>query len=193
MVVGVDLEEIEPIEGVTTFQADITEKETLKLVRDALLGPADVVICDAAPNLTGIWDVDHTKSIELSRSALKMALELLRPGGNFLVKTFQGDMFIQFLNEVKRDFSRVQAHSPAASRKESAEMYIVAKGLLSAPIRPGDVHDVLISSTGKDGDGIVEIMGFAVIVKGSGLGESVRVKIETVKHNFAFAKIIERL
>ncbi len=191
-VVGVDLERIEPIPGVITFQADITKDETVSLVKDALGGSADIVICDAAPNLSGAWDVDHARSIDLARSALSMAKKLLKPGGNFLVKVFQGDMFMDYLNEVRREFSRVQAHSPQASRKESAEMYIVAKKLLATPVRMGDVRDVQIESVGKGGDGIAMVDGFAVIVKGSKLGEKLRIKIGTVKPNFAFADILDR-
>jgi 23S rRNA (uridine2552-2'-O)-methyltransferase len=191
-VVGVDLEPIEPILGVVTIQADITKETTANLVKEALGGDADVVICDAAPNLSGTWDVDHARSIDLARSALAMAKRLLRPGGNFLVKVFQGDMFIEFLSEVRREFSSVSAHSPQASRKESAEMYIVAKKLLSAPVRKGDIRDVHIESVGKSGDGVAIVDGFAIIVKGTGLGDKVRIRIAKVLPNFAFADVLER-
>jgi 23S rRNA (uridine2552-2'-O)-methyltransferase len=191
-VVGVDLEPIEPILGVVTIQADITKETTANLVKEALGGDADVVICDAAPNLSGTWDVDHARSIDLARSALAMAKRLLRPGGNFLVKVFQGDMFIEFLSEVRREFSSVSAHTPPASRKESAEMYIVAKKLLSAPVRKGDIRDVHIESVGKSGDGVAIVDGFAIIVKGTGLGDKVRIRIAKVLPNFAFADVLER-
>jgi len=191
-IVGVDLESIAAIPGVRTFQADITEESTVDLVKDALGGDADVVICDAAPNLTGAWDMDHAVSVDLARSALMMAKKLLRPRGNFLVKVFQGDLFQDFLNEVRREFSSVQAHSPPASRKESAETYIVAKKLLTSPVKKGDMLDVLIESTGKSGDGVAMIEGFAVIVRGSRSGEKLRIKIEAVKPNFAFAEILQR-
>jgi 23S rRNA (uridine2552-2'-O)-methyltransferase len=191
-VVGVDLEPIEPIPGVVTIQADITKETTANLVKEALGGDADVVICDAAPNLSGTWDVDHARSVDLARSALAMAKRLLRPGGNFLVKVFQGDMFIEFLSEVRREFSSVSAHSPQASRKESAEMYIVAKKLLSAPVRKGDIRDVHIESVGKSGDGVAIVDGFAIIVKGTGLGDKVRIRIAKVLPNFAFADVLER-
>lgn len=191
-IVGVDLEKIEAIPGVITFQADITKDTTVDLVKDAIGGSADVVICDAAPNLSGAWDMDHARSIDLARSALSMAKKLLRPGGNFLVKVFQGDMFVDYLSDVRREFSRVQAHSPQASRKESAEMYVVAKKLLSAPVRIGDVRDVQIDSVGKSGDGVAMVDGFAVIVKGAKLGDRLRIKIVAVKPNFAFADILDR-
>lgn len=191
-IVGVDLEAIEPIPDVITFKADITSASTIDLIKKALGGSANVVICDAAPNLTGAWDMDHAVSVDLSRSALRTALQLLKPGGNFVTKVFQGDLFIDYLNEVRREFSSVQAHSPKASRKESAETYIVAKRLLSSPVHKGDILDVQIDSVGKSGDGVAMVDGFAIIVRKSTLGDKLRIKIDAVKPNFAFGEIIER-
>ncbi len=191
-IVGVDLEGITPIPGVVTFRADITAESTVDLVKGALGGEADVVICDAAPNLSGAWDRDHAVSVDLARSALKMAKKLLKPRGNFVVKVFQGDMFIDYLNEVRKEFATVHAHSPAASRKESAETYVVAKRLLTGPVRKGDMLNVRIESVGKSGDGVAMVEGFAIIVRGSKLGEELRVKIDAVKPNFAFADVLER-
>ena len=191
-IVGVDLEGISFIPGVTTFRADITAESTVDLVKEALGGEADVVICDAAPNLSGAWDRDHAVSVDLARSALQMAKKLLKPRGNFVVKVFQGDMFIDYLNEVRKEFATVHAHSPVASRKESAETYVVAKRLLTGPVRKGDKLDIEIESVGKSGDGVAMVEGFAIIVRGSKLGEKMRVKIDAVKPNFAFADILER-
>jgi 23S rRNA (uridine2552-2'-O)-methyltransferase len=191
-IVGVDLEGIAPIPGVKTFQADITSESTVDLVKEALGGDADVVICDAAPNLTGAWHRDHVVSVDLARSALKMAKKLLKPRGNFVVKVFQGDMFLDYLNEVRKEFSSVHAHSPPASRKESAETYVVAKKLLTSPVRRGDMLDVQIEYLGKSGDGVAMVEGFAIIVRKARQGEKLRVKIDAVKPNFAFADILER-
>jgi 23S rRNA (uridine2552-2'-O)-methyltransferase len=191
-IVGVDLEGISFIPGVTTFRADITAESTVDLVKEALGGEADVVICDAAPNLSGAWDRDHAVSVDLARSALQMAKKLLKPRGNFVVKVFQGDMFIDYLNDVRKEFATVHAHSPIASRKESAETYVVAKRLLTGPVRKGDRLDIEIESVGKSGDGVAMVEGFAIIVRGSKLGEKMRVKIDAVKPNFAFADILER-
>ncbi|MDM7935461.1 MAG: 23S rRNA (uridine(2552)-2'-O)-methyltransferase [Methanothrix sp.] len=191
-VVGVDLEEIEPIPGVTTLQADITDERAEELIRQALGGMADVVICDAAPNLSGAWDRDHAISIDLARSALRLARRLLKPGGDFIVKVFQGDMFQDFLEEARREFSSVQAHSPRASRKESAETYIVARSLLSAPVRRGEILEVSIASEGRSGDGVAVVEGFAVIVRKARVGERLRVRVVDVKPRYAFAEILER-
>jgi 23S rRNA (uridine2552-2'-O)-methyltransferase len=191
-IVGVDLEGISFIPGVTTFRADITAESTVDLVKEALGGEADVVICDAAPNLSGAWDRDHAVSVDLARSALQMAKKLLKPRGNFVVKVFQGDMFIDYLNDVRKEFATVHAHSPVASRKESAETYVVAKRLLTGPVRKGDRLDIEIESVGKSGDGVAMVEGFAIIVRGAKLGEKMRVKIDAVKPNFAFADVLER-
>ena len=190
-VVGVDLEKIAPIPGVLTFKADITADDTLNLIKEALGDSADVVICDAAPNLSGAWDVDHSRSIDLARSALRMANKLLKPEGNFLVKVFQGDTFLDYLAEVKRQFEKSQAHSPAASRKESAETYIIGKKLIGGPVKIGDIYELQIESLGRSGDGVALIDGFAIFIKGAKLGEKVRVKIEGVKHSFAFGKLLD--
>lgn len=110
-----------------------------------------------------------------------------------MVKVFQGDMFNEYLGEVKREFSSVHSYAPPASRKESAEIYVIGKKLLTAPVRLDEIYDVMIDSTGRSGDGIAMIKGFAVIVKGASPGERVRIKISGVKRNFAFATIEERL
>ena len=192
-VVGVDLEEIEYIPGIITLRADITTEKTMDLVKKSLGGSADVVLCDAAPNLTGAWDLDHARSIDLSRSALLIAQKLLKPKGHFLVKVFQGDMFMDFLSEVRKEFSMVKVHSPSASRKESAETYVVAKKLLSGPVRRDEIYEVQIDARGRSGDGVAMIDGFVIIVKDADIGERLRIQIEVVKPNFAIAKILEKI
>lgn len=191
-VAGVDLEKIAPIPGVLTLEADITRDETLELIRESIGGSADVVICDAAPNLSGAWDVDHSRSIDLARSALRMARKLIKPGGNFLVKVFQGDMFMDYLFEVKREFEKSQAHSPKASRRESAETYIIGKKLICGSVKIGDIYELQIESLGRLGDGVAQIDGYPVFIKGARPGEKARFRIEAVKENFAFGKMIER-
>ncbi len=129
-ILGVDLQEIEPIEGVETLLGDITNPFTLQKIQDTAerVGGADVVICDASPNLSGNWSLDHARSIDLCNSALNIAVKILKPGGNFVVKVFQGDMFSDFLVTVKKKFSFAKAYGPKASKKESAEIYVIGKG-----------------------------------------------------------------
>lgn len=193
-IVGVDLRKISPIEGVETIVGDITSDRTIEKIL-GLVGQAgaDVVICDAAPNLSGNWSYDHARSIDLTRSALGCAKKILKPGGHFVVKVFQGDMFKSFLEEVKDNFSYTHSYSPKASRSQSAEIYVIGKKFLTSPVRRGDEFDVEITELGSSGDGAVLIESFVVFVKDVELGEHVKIKVQDVKPNFAFADVIERL
>jgi len=125
--IAVDLQQIAPLEGVTSIRADITAPEIVLKKIQEIAGQVDVVISDAAPNLSGVWGLDHARSIDISSSALKIATCVLKTGGNFVVKVFQGDLFDTFTREVGAHFSFVKAFNPRASRKQSAEIYIVAK------------------------------------------------------------------
>ncbi|MEM2908259.1 MAG: RlmE family RNA methyltransferase [Candidatus Hadarchaeales archaeon] len=129
-VLGVDLQAIAklPYENVTTLVADITDASTPELIRAKLPRPADVLLSDASPDISGIWDVDHARSMELAEAALAIADAALAPGGKLLLKVFQGEMFEELLSKVKQRFNSVKVTKPAASRKRSAEVYIVAEG-----------------------------------------------------------------
>ncbi len=128
-VVGVDILPIEEIEGVETIRGDIRLDTTVEKIREKI-GKADVVICDAAPTLSGSWSYDHARSIDLATSALECAKKILKPGGSFVVKVFMGDMFPEFLKKARMYFIKVQAFSPEARRKQSAEIYVIGKRLL---------------------------------------------------------------
>jgi len=132
-VLGVDLLPIAklPYDNITTLVSDITDEATPELIRKKLPRAADVVLSDASPKISGVWDVDHARSIELARAALAIAGAVLAPGGRLLVKVFQGDMFDDFVSEVQKKFSFVKVSKPAASRKGSAEAYVIAKGFAS--------------------------------------------------------------
>ena len=125
-VIGVDIQPIRKIEGVITIVGDITAEDTVDQIRE-LIGSADIVLCDASPNLSGDWSYDHARSIDLVEHALLCAEQILKPGGNFVVKAFHGDLFSDYLKKVRSLFKNVRAHSPEASRKASAETYIIAK------------------------------------------------------------------
>lgn len=192
-IVGVDLRKISAIEGVETIVGDITSEKTIGQILDLVgKGGADVVICDAAPNLSGNWSYDHARSIDLTRSALGCARKILRPGGHFVVKVFQGDMFKDFLEEVRDNFTYTHSYSPKASRSQSAEIYVIGKKYLTSPVRKGDEFDVLITELGSGGDGVILIDDFVVFVKDVKPGDNVRIRIKDVKPNFAFAEVTER-
>jgi 23S rRNA (uridine2552-2'-O)-methyltransferase len=125
--IAVDLQQIAPLEGVTAIRADITDPESVNEQIQRISSRVDVVVSDAAPNLSGVWSLDHARSISIASSALKIARCVLKTGGNFVVKVFQGDLFETFKREVDANFGFVKAYNPLASRKQSAEVYIVAK------------------------------------------------------------------
>ncbi len=127
-VVGVDLKEIEPIEGVVTIQGDMRKDETVQDMLEALGGPADVVISDMSPNISGSYSMDHARSIDLCEHALEFAEKVLRPNGSLVMKVFEGDMMQDFLKRVKERFVEVRLTAPEATRTSTSEIYIVAKG-----------------------------------------------------------------
>jgi 23S rRNA (uridine2552-2'-O)-methyltransferase len=128
-VLGVDLQQIAklPHANVKTVVADITDPSTPELIRRNLPRPADVVLSDASPKISGVWSVDHSRSIELARTALAIAGNVLAQGGKLLIKVFQGELFQEFVGEVKKKFEFIKISKPPASRKGSAEAYVIAK------------------------------------------------------------------
>ncbi len=131
-VVALDLEVIVPLPGVVTLQADMLDPANLPIILDALGGPADVVLSDAAPQVTGIRATDHARSIALAEGALELALQVLRPGGHLVVKVFEGSDFSVFLHDVRRSFRFARPYHPPASRHESRELFVVAQSLRGA-------------------------------------------------------------
>jgi 23S rRNA (uridine2552-2'-O)-methyltransferase len=127
-VLGIDLQKISPFkeDNVEALQVDITSNNIVTMIRERK-EVFDVVISDISPNISGIWDVDHFRSVELSEKALDLAVELLRSRGNFLVKVFQGEAIQEFFEKVKAHFSYTKISSPKASRKSSAEVYVIGK------------------------------------------------------------------
>jgi len=132
-VLGIDLKPIEPFtqEYVRTIIADFAEPDIVDQIRSFLPREADVVISDAAPNITGVWEVDQAKQIDLATKALEIAQCVLRIDGNFFVKLFEGEMFNEFILTAKELFETVKIVKPLASRQKSSEMYLLALGLKS--------------------------------------------------------------
>jgi 23S rRNA (uridine2552-2'-O)-methyltransferase len=132
-VLGVDLKPITPFpqEYVRTIVGDMTEPETSQQILELLPRKADAVISDASPNISGIWEVDHARQIDLANQALQIALDVLRPSGNFFVKVFEGDMLNDFIKTVEEHFKTVKVVKPKASRAKSSELFILAMSLKS--------------------------------------------------------------
>ena len=126
-VLAVDLKQIESFEesNVRTVIGDVSEPQTVKVILELLPDSADVVISDVAPNVSGIWELDNARQIDLAEQSLNVAASVLRYGGNFFVKVFQGSSTNRFINEVRRQFSFVKMVKPRASRSKSAELYVL--------------------------------------------------------------------
>ena len=131
LVVGVDLNPIEYLEldNVETVVGDILDEGTIEEIKEVLPGSVDVVLSDLAPNISGVWDVDQFRQIDLATMALRASLEFLRRDGWFVVKVFMGSEYDNYLKDVKAAFRKVNVVKPMASRKGSAEVYLVARHL----------------------------------------------------------------
>jgi 23S rRNA (uridine2552-2'-O)-methyltransferase len=133
-VVGVDLVEIPPLglANVRTIVGDASDPIVRQGIRDDLGGPADVVLSDMAPKLTGIRDRDQARAEEVADAAIAIARELLRPGGHFVCKVFMGPGFERLVSEVRSSFQTSATRRPDASRKGSSELYLVGRGFRAA-------------------------------------------------------------
>jgi 23S rRNA (uridine2552-2'-O)-methyltransferase len=127
VVVASDLLDMDAVAGVEFVQGDFTEQETADRIEQALGdGGADVVLSDMAPNLTGVASTDQARSMALAELALDMARSVLKPGGGFVVKVFQGEGFDSFVRKLRSHFRQVKVRKPEASRSRSREVYLVA-------------------------------------------------------------------
>jgi len=128
VVIGVDLSFIRPLENIRFLQGDVTKPETIERIKGMMDGrDADVVVSDMAPDISGNYSVDQARSAWLCDCALRTAQQLLRPGGHFICKIFEGEDTPSFLKKIQQQFQVVKTFSPEASRKSSSEVYIIAK------------------------------------------------------------------
>lgn len=132
-IVAIDILEMEPMPGVDIFHADITDSEIPGRLKHALRGPADVVLSDMAASTTGHRATDHLRTTALLEAALDLAEDVLRPGGVFVGKAFQGGATGDLLARIKKNFHDVKHVKPPASRAESVELYLVAQGFKGLP------------------------------------------------------------
>ena len=130
-IVAIDLLPMDPIRGVAFIQGDFREPEGLAAVEAALEGrKVDLVVSDLAPNLSGIEVADQARAVHLGELALEFAGNWLQPGGDLLVKAFQGGGFAEFQRAMEGQYDKVYVRKPKASRDRSREVYLVAKRLL---------------------------------------------------------------
>jgi 23S rRNA (uridine2552-2'-O)-methyltransferase len=128
-IVAMDILEMPAVAGVEFLQGDFNDDAVLERLL-AMVGPSkvDLVMSDIAPNMMGIADVDHDRSMQLVELALEFACRTLRPGGDFLAKVFQGRGFQPLLAQLRESFESVKLRKPKASRGRSAEVYVLARG-----------------------------------------------------------------
>jgi 23S rRNA (uridine2552-2'-O)-methyltransferase len=132
-ILALDMLPMEPVAGVEFILGDFREDAVLGQLRDALQGqPVDLVISDMAPNLSGVASADSARIAHVCELALEFACEHLGPEGALIVKVFHGSGFSQIVQSFKQRFTRVVERKPKASRDESAETYLVARGLKAA-------------------------------------------------------------
>jgi len=194
-VVGVDRQRIEEIEddrgvSVEYVRGDMTEDDTVEEVVD-LVGEADTVLSDMAPNMSGDYDLDHARSVHLARQAFAVADQVLASGGDFAAKVFDGRDLDDLREDVAEEFEYVREVRPDASRDASSELYLVGKGYLTAPVRVGYELEVTIEDVGSEGDGIAKVDGFTLFVGGTEAGETLTVRVDDVKPNFGFAQPLD--
>ena len=142
-VLGVDKQTIAPLanRNVVTIVGDIAQPGVVGEIKDKAGRSFDVVLSDLAPNVSGVWEVDQARQIELARCAVRVGCQLLRPSGNMLVKVFQGSETKDFQREMRGLFREFRIVKPPASRPESAELYFLGLGFLSD--RPEAVNNRL--------------------------------------------------
>jgi 23S rRNA (uridine2552-2'-O)-methyltransferase len=127
-IVGIDLLPTDPIEGVTILEMDFMDDAAPETLKEALGGPADLVLSDMAANTVGHPQTDHLRTMGLVEAAMAFAAEVLRPGGAFVAKVLAGGADSALVADLKRLFTTVKHAKPPASRKDSSEWYVIAQG-----------------------------------------------------------------
>jgi 23S rRNA (uridine2552-2'-O)-methyltransferase len=129
-VIGVDLQAIKPFNerNIALLEGDVTAAGMQAKIKELIGAPADSILSDLAPKLSGIRDADMARCLDLNRTALQVAVELLRPRGSLLIKSFISEDLQIFTQELKQYFSSVQRTKPEATRQGSSEFYFYAKG-----------------------------------------------------------------
>jgi 23S rRNA (uridine2552-2'-O)-methyltransferase len=131
-VVGIDLLPTDPIDGVAILQMDFMDESAPDRLKEALGGDADLVLSDMAANTVGHQQTDHLRTMALVEAGLLFATEVLRPGGAYVAKVLAGGADNQLVAEMKRHFTTVKHAKPPASRKDSSEWYVIARGFKGA-------------------------------------------------------------
>ena len=130
LVVGVDLSPIRlKAKNVVAIRMDVHDQGVAARVRGALVGPADVVLSDLAPSVSGVWELDQTRQVDLTLRVLELSRELLKEGGSVFCKLFEGERSQEVRDSFRRMFESVRVVKPAASRNASSELYYFCEGI----------------------------------------------------------------
>ena len=124
-VIGIDIKKIEPLTEAFVLQGNIEDEDIINSILKISNSNVDVVLSDLSPNVSGNWDLDHARQIDLTRSALKLTDKILKKGGKVVLKVFQGDMLNELIVEIKKEFKKVILTKPNASRQVSSEIYLI--------------------------------------------------------------------
>jgi 23S rRNA (uridine2552-2'-O)-methyltransferase len=134
-VVGIDIDPIQPIVGISTLLVDIEDSNVVEIIKNKFPFSFDVVLSDLSPNVSGIWHYDHERQISLTLVALQISTKLLKRGGNAVFKIFDGRHSDDVKKQASKVFLKVTACKPKASRQKSSEFYLVCssfKGIHTA-------------------------------------------------------------
>jgi 23S rRNA (uridine2552-2'-O)-methyltransferase len=132
-VIAVDLADMDPLRGAIILKADFMDEATIQAILANLQGGVDVLLSDIAAPACGMPDIDHIRIMNLLEAAYEFALTVLKSGGTFVAKVLQGGTEALLLNRLKSSFAKVKHFKPPASRKDSAEMYVIAQGFRGSP------------------------------------------------------------
>ena len=127
-IIAVDLNPMAPVENVKFIQGDITDEKIVVQIEELTRGAADLIVSDCSPKVTGNWELDVARQLFLAETTLDLGHRLLGPKGRVLAKVFQGSGFQEFLMQSRSRFRTVKLIKPDASRKTSAEIYLLATG-----------------------------------------------------------------
>ncbi len=131
LVVGVDLKEVSPLgDNVRLFQGDVTDRKFTEEMLEAD-DKVDLVLSDLSPNVSGIWELDHARQIDMTLNVMQLLPRLLKDGGTALLKVFEGDLLRSVWNEAKIDFESLKYVKPKASRAKSSELYLLCRNFLT--------------------------------------------------------------
>ena len=127
-IVAIDLDEMQPVQGVQFIQGSILDDEIIKRATEIMGGSFDLVLSDCSPKVSGHWELDVVRQLELAERTFDIGLQVLGPNGKALAKVFQGKGFQEFLQSIKKKYNSTKLVKPPASRKSSAEIYLLAIG-----------------------------------------------------------------